>query len=151
MSDTNHGHGAPIPVEGDGVSYSGIVWFIVILTGTTLFCQVLVWGFFEFMDYRVSRSDAPRSTLAVPSGTLPPAPNLLVDEPATLRTYRATEAEILTTYGWLNKDFGTIHIPIAIAKDKLMEKGLPTRQAPDAAKTQEAAPAKAEREGHGKH
>ena len=37
MSDTNHHH-APSgdPVEFDAVSYSGIVWFVVILTGTVL-------------------------------------------------------------------------------------------------------------------
>ena len=34
MADTKHHHApARDPVEGDGVSYSGIVWFVVILTG----------------------------------------------------------------------------------------------------------------------
>ena len=43
----------PLPVEGDGVSYTGIVWFIVILVGTVVFCQVFVWGMFVFMESRV--------------------------------------------------------------------------------------------------
>ncbi len=48
MADTKHVHGAA-PIEGDGVSYSGIVWFVVILTVTTVACQLIVWGGFEFM------------------------------------------------------------------------------------------------------
>ena len=103
MSDTNHGHGAPIPVEGDGVSYSGILWFIVILTGTTLFCQALVIGMFKLFEYRVADADQARSALAVPSGTRPAGPNLLMDEPANLKTFRDHEETTLATYGWINK------------------------------------------------
>jgi hypothetical protein len=127
MVDTNHAHGSPIHVEGDGVSYSGIIWFIVILTATTLFCQALVWGMFVFMDYRVTKSDAPRAPLAAATGTHPPEPNLLVDEPSNLRRFRQDETTMLTTYGWINKDLGSLHIPIEVAKAKLLEKGLPTR------------------------
>ena len=50
MPDTKHLH-TPEPIEGDGVNYGGIVWFVVILTATTLFCQVLVWGGFKYMDW----------------------------------------------------------------------------------------------------
>ena len=147
MAETNHGHGAPIPVEGDGVSYSGIFWFIGILTATTLFCQALVWGFFVFMDYRVTKGDTPRSALAAPTGTLPPGPNLLTDEPSNLLRFRHEEAAMLTTYGWINKDFGTLHIPIAVAKDKTFEKGFPTRPAATAAPTAPAVAAAAVKGG----
>ena len=63
MADTKHVHGAA-PIEGDGVSYSGIVWFVVILTVTTVACQLIVWGVFEFMEWRVDRGDAARAPLA---------------------------------------------------------------------------------------
>jgi hypothetical protein len=145
MADTNHAHESPGFVEGDGISYSGIVWFIAILTGTTLFCQALVWGMFQFLDYRVTKSDAPRAPLAATAGTKPPEPNLLVDEPANLRRFRHDESTMLATYGWINKDFGTLHIPIEVAKEKLLQKGLPVRPpaapaaaAPAVAKTSDA-------------
>ena len=48
MADTSHVHANP-PVEGDGVSYRGIVWFVVILAVTTVFCQFTVWGMFKLM------------------------------------------------------------------------------------------------------
>ena len=60
MADTNPHSVHAAPVEGDGVSYSGIVWFVVILTVTVLFCELVVWGMFEWFDYRVTRNDAPR-------------------------------------------------------------------------------------------
>ena len=82
MADTNAHHADQIPVEGDGVSYSGIVWFVVILTVTTVFCQLLVWGLFEYMQSREFERDPARSIVAAPTGTLPPTPNLLTDEPA---------------------------------------------------------------------
>jgi hypothetical protein len=128
MADTNHGH-ASIPVEGDGVSYRGIVWFIVILVTTTVFCQVLVWGLFKFSEHRLAASDPARPPLAGPAGTLPPGPNLLVDEAGNLKNFRTHEADVLSTYGYLNKDMGTMHMPIDKAKEKLLEKGLPTRAA----------------------
>jgi hypothetical protein len=135
MADINHAHApASIPVEEDGVNYRGIVWFIVILTATTLFCQVLVIGMFKLFEYRVAEADAARPSLAAPTGTRPEGPNLLTDEHGNLLTFRAKEDVILQTYGWINKDMGTVHIPIDVAKAKVLEKGLPSRPAAAAAK-----------------
>jgi hypothetical protein len=65
MSHTDHAHAQPptAPVEGDGISYSGIIWFVVILTVTTLFCQALVWGMFEYWAHRAVTNEAVRSPL----------------------------------------------------------------------------------------
>lgn len=147
MSDTNHPH-APTsdPVEHDAVSYSGIVWFVVILTGTVLVSQVLVWGFFEWFDYRVTRADAPRAATAEPP-TSPviqggrfvsgaestPQPSLLVDEPSVLREYRTRHLDAQDNYGWVNQSMGAIRLPIERAKDLVLERGLPVRQVPEPA------------------
>jgi hypothetical protein len=40
MADIRH---TQPPVEGDGISYRGIVWFVVILTLVTVTCQILIW------------------------------------------------------------------------------------------------------------
>ena len=34
MADTNHSHTGSIPVEGDGISYRGIIWFVAVLAIT---------------------------------------------------------------------------------------------------------------------
>ena len=131
MADTKHAHAAaaaPIgPTEGDGVSYKGLVWFGVILFGTTVVCQVLVWGMFELFARQTARDDVARAPLAAPVGALAPPPNLLTDEPGNLSTFRHQEDEILSTYGWVDKNSGVVRIPIARAKALLLEKGLPVR------------------------
>ena len=60
MADTSHApaHVQTPPTEGDGVSYSGIVWFVVILVVTTLVCQLLMWVLLRAMrreDRRLAR------------------------------------------------------------------------------------------------
>ena len=139
MADTKHAHGAA-PIEGDGVSYSGIVWFIVILTATTVACQLIVWGGFEFMEWRVARADAARPPLAaerarpaIDSGRMvtgtpeSPLPALLVTEPIALREHRTTEAASLSGYSWVDRGAGRVRIPIDRAKALVIERGLPTR------------------------
>jgi hypothetical protein len=144
MSDTNSHH-APTrdPVEHDAVSYSGIVWFVVILTGTVLASQLVVWGMFEWFDFRVTRADAPRAATAEPptnpvieggrfvSGTeSTPRPSLLVDEPQVLSEFRTRQLAAQNTYGWVNQAAGAIRLPIERAKDLVLERGLPVRPAP---------------------
>jgi len=152
MADTKHARGVE-PVEGDGVSYSGIVWFVVILTATTVFCQLLVWGGFELMAWRVSRSEPARAPLAaeraqpaidagrVVTGTEEsPRPALLVNEPAALAEYRRAEAAGRDGYEWVDRNTGTVRIPIDRAKTLLLERGLPTRPAAAGATSAPAAP-----------
>jgi hypothetical protein len=127
MADSKIRHTSSEPVEGDGVHYSGIVWFVVILTATVVFCQLLVWGMFRVMESRVAATDAPRAPLAAPAGALPPPPNLLLDEPANLKRFRDSEDTVLSTYGWIDRNEGTVRIPIDRAKDLLLERGLPVR------------------------
>lgn len=141
---TNHPHAhSGEPVEQDAVSFSGIGWFVVILVGTTVACQLIVWGLFEFSAWRVGRNEAPRSVMAAPStnpviengvistgADAPPRPALLVQEPTVLREYQARHREMQQTYGWVDQTMGTIRLPIDRAKDLVLERGLPSRPAP---------------------
>jgi hypothetical protein len=115
------------PIEGDGVSYRGIGWFVVILVGTTLFCLALVWGLFEATAYRTTRAEVRPALLATPTGDPPPGPNLLTDEPGNLQEFRAREDAVLTTYGWVDESAGTVRVPVDRAKQMLLERGLPVR------------------------
>jgi hypothetical protein len=163
MADTRKVHVAP--VEGDGISYSGIVWFVVILAVTTLVCQLLMVVMFKAMDHmkRSADAEAPPAALAnvvesadrpAPAGrvypdmvaigqTNGPAPALLVREPVNLDIMRAREHEELTTYGYEDKNAGTYRIPIERAKDLILERNLlPVRG--------QAAPAAPAAKGKGK-
>jgi hypothetical protein len=153
MADIKHVHGAA-PAEGDGVSYSGIVWFVVILTMTTVACQLIVWGAFAFMEWRIDRGDAARAPLAaerprpeIKDGRMitntpeSPQPALLVTEPIALREHRSNETSTLSAYGWVDRSAGTVRIPIDRAKTLLLERGLPTRPGAQPATPTPAAPA----------
>ena len=147
MADTKHHtvhDTAEIPVEADGISYSGLVWFTVVLTGSALVIHVLMWGMFKFMESRAADSDVARAPLAGPAGARPagtavlsqiwpqaPADVYVPDEPTNLRNFHRQEDLELTTYGWADQNAGTLRIPIDRAKALLLERGLPVRgQAP---------------------
>jgi hypothetical protein len=139
MSDTSHPRPTPAPhepTEGDGVSYRGIVWFVVVLTVTTLVCQGLVLLLLNFELTRDNASDVQRAPTAAPALTEAPPPNLISldanmpqGEATNLARFRESEDVSLTTYGWVDKNAGTVRIPIDRAKALLLERGLPVRGA----------------------
>jgi hypothetical protein len=141
MADTKHRGAASAPVEGDGIRYSGITWFVVILTVTTLVCQALMWALFVVLEKREASMAATRPPLSAPVGQAPPSPNLLyidtttniqepvLGEPTNLERFRQMEDASLTSYGWMDRATETFHIPIEAAKTLLLERGLPTREA----------------------
>lgn len=130
-----------IPVEGDGINYRGLLWFGVILTITTLFCMGIVAGMFWWWERREAGRDPARAPLAAPAsqpritdgrldaGSSAPQPALLITEPEVLHKFRTHEDDVLTKYGWVDRNAGTIRIPIDRAKELLLERGLPVRGA----------------------
>jgi hypothetical protein len=143
MPDTKP-HPGPF-VEGDGVSYRGIVWFVVLLAGTTIVCQILMFVMLRAFQYQ-SEAPALSPVAAAPvarpeaagrvypdvnaiGAATGPQPRLLVNEPSNLAEFRARENQVLTTYGWEDRNTGVVRIPVERAKDLLIQKGLPVRGA----------------------
>ena len=142
--DTSH-HAAPAPVEGDGISYSGLIWFMVVIAITTIGCQLLMWVLLLAFQHQAAASPVPTPPLAAtvterqaPVGrvypdmhsiglTNGPQPRLLVNEPANLADLRKHEHEMLTTYGWMDQNAGVVRLPIERAKELVLERGLPVR------------------------
>lgn len=151
MADTSSHHSTEIPVEQDGISYSGLVWFVVVLTVITLACQGLMAGLFFFLDRRADESGAVRSATAAPPLQAHPGPQMLgvltptttptvigPSEPLNLRSFREREDAVLSTYDWVDRNAGTVRIPIERAKELLLERGLPVRGQTPAAPAAEA-------------
>jgi hypothetical protein len=154
MTDTKH---TPPPVEGDGISYRGIVWFAVILTLVTVTCQVLIWVLLKAMQHQTpdaSRQASPMaktvdsrlgregqvypdmvSVASAPADRGPQMDDkgmigptrLLVQEPVNLEKFHARENDLLTTYGVVDQATGAYRIPIDKAKDLVVARGLPVR------------------------
>ena len=139
MADTKHAH-APshghddISVEGDGISYRGIIWFVVIMALTVVGSQALMAGTFKWFEHEVAASDQPRAPLSRPQGQLPPGPNLMrldsghpeVSDPGSLAKFREEEDQVLTGYAY-DAATGKARIPIDRAKALLLQRGLPSR------------------------
>jgi hypothetical protein len=72
----------------------------------------------------------PRATqsLTLDARHLPPAPQLEVTETQDLAAQRAAESQILTSYGWVDREHGIVRIPIGQAIDLLAASHLPARQ-----------------------
>jgi len=129
MADTNQTHLGNAPVEGDGISYRGVIWFVAVLAITTVASQLLMVILFKYMDRDVTANDVPRAPLSAPAGQPPPGPNLLTDEPGNLAKFREGEEQKLNNYRWIDKNAGTVRIPIDRAKELLLQRGLPVRAA----------------------
>jgi hypothetical protein len=145
MDTSHHTAPAPAPVEGDGISYSGLIWFMVVIGITTIGCQLLMWVLLMAFKHQAAASPVPTAPLAAavterqaPVGriypdmhsiglTNGPQPRLLVDEPANLADLRKHEHAMLTTYGWVDQGAGVVRLPIDRAKELVLERGLPVR------------------------
>jgi hypothetical protein len=126
MADTDSRPDGPTFIESDGVSYRGIVVFVVILAVTTFICQGIVVGMFKYFDKQAAATGPARATMSAPAGTMPPPPNLLTNESGNLSNFREHEAEVLETYAWQDKNAGVVRLPIDRAKEILLERGFPT-------------------------
>ncbi len=55
----------------------------------------------------------------------PPGPRLQTDADSDLQRFRAEEEKRLNSYYWIDKQKGTVHIPIEQAMKKLVADGIP--------------------------
>jgi len=58
----------------------------------------------------------------------PPEPRLQTHPLADLAALHAWEDRVLTTYAWVDRNAGTVRIPVDRAKDLILERGLPARR-----------------------
>jgi hypothetical protein len=103
----------------------------VILIGAGLLATVLVimtvtYIIYGFVSGRYLGRQPPASSLAHTRAPTP-EPHLSVNAPEELRQLRATENAALNSYAWVDKENGTVRIPIDRAIEVLAKKGLPTR------------------------
>lgn len=97
---------------------------LVVITVVTMFG---VWYFVAWLD---SLRGDPKATVPAlqrdMDRALPPGPRLQVNPAAEMATFHAQEQAILDSYGWVNEDEGVVRVPISVAMDMVLEKGLPT-------------------------
>ena len=88
----------------------------------------MVWLLFQYFATREAQRVPPEYPLAVSQGErMPPEPRLQTAPREDLRELRASEDELLSTYGWVDRNAGIVRIPINEAMRLTLERGLPTR------------------------
>jgi hypothetical protein len=88
--------------------------------------------FYAFVDSRMNPG-TPEFPLAIEQGPrLPAAPRLQAQPPNEIYEFRLQERAILDGYSWVDREAGTVRIPIAEAMRLTVERGLPARGAAEA-------------------
>ena len=118
-----------------------LVRFAIFLTLITLACAAVTAGFYKYLEGREEAEKAPRYPLTVGvERALPPTPRLQTYPFDDVKGLRREEAKLLEHYQWVDKNAGTVRIPIERAIEILAEKGLPHRAAAPTTSAPAAAP-----------
>jgi hypothetical protein len=153
MSDHNPRHGHDDPhnpdhgqVESSAVSPKPVLLFLAVLFVATSFVFFVVKG----LDYGFKKLDSvsqgqPATQIQTDDRKLPPDPLLqgapgrgsttTTDKPTDLpleamENLRKSTDKKLSSYGWVDKPGGVVHVPIDRAKAMIAEKGLPALPSP---------------------
>ena len=128
--------------EQSDVRTGAIVRFALGLVTVVAVSAVLLLGLFKLFARQQRRHDPPPPPLAREAGRLPPGPRLQAAPLQDLEQVRAEEEKELTSYGWVDRKAGIVHIPIDEAIKIVAERGVPKAIAtPSSPGTSPSAPA----------
>jgi hypothetical protein len=130
--------------ERSDIGSAGVLYFLLGIFVAGLFIFFLVDGIYSYLDKRSQAEQAPVNPLVTnapadtrhiskdyPQDTFP-NPKLEEDERGQLNGIRLKEEQTLSTYDYIDKNAGTVRIPIDRAMDLIAQRGLPVRVAPAA-------------------
>ncbi len=141
--------------EGTDVRLRPILVFSIGLVVTIIVAYLIVTVLFRVFTSQATDRDTAAGVpeaqqQAATEDRLPPEPRIQVNPEADLKALRQREDAQLNSYGWVDQQAGTVHIPIEQAMKLVLEQGLPTRQpqsaaAADGTVASNASPVKGER------
>jgi hypothetical protein len=124
------------PPSGSGHEHTDadvrmIVQFGVWLAAAAIAVHIVMWFVFAlFVDTRENKGPA-EYPLAIGQGPrLPAGPRLQAKPANEIYEFRTQEDAILGSYGWVDRNAGTVRIPIGEAMRLTVERGLPSHSAP---------------------
>jgi hypothetical protein len=121
--EASHVHHEESDVDIRGILVSGAVFIVAAVV-----IHVAIWILFRYFDAREAQRVVPMYPLAAQESRVPPGPRLQTNPREDMRELRARDDEILTSYGWVDKNAGIARIPIEEAMKLVVERGLPARQ-----------------------
>jgi hypothetical protein len=127
MHTSDHGGHGPGHETRD-VRIKAIAWLGVSIFLVTAFAALLMVWLYRRLESREARSQEPPVSLVRPHESQePPLPRLQGQPTKDLAEMRAEEEAALSSYGWVDRGAGVVHIPIERAIDLTVERGLPAR------------------------
>jgi hypothetical protein len=124
------------PAAGSGHEHTDadvslVVQYAVWLTVTAVVVHIGIWFIFGLFVNLHDRAGAPEFPLAIEQGPrLPAGPRLQAQPANEIFQFRLQEDAVLGSYGWVDRNAGTVRIPIADAMRLTVERGLPSRAEP---------------------
>ena len=115
--------------EESDVAIGGLFGFAAGLTIVLVLVCLIVLLLFKFYAAREGQAAPAEFPLAAQQeNRRPPEPRLQTDPRQDLSDLRAQEDRLLHSYGWVDRNAGTVRIPIEQAMRLTLERGLPARQ-----------------------
>ena len=103
-----------------------IAWKFAIWLGVAmLISAAIVYGTFVLFEGRAETANAAAQAFPLAAGQVkePPSPQLQTQPFKDIYQLREGEQQKLSEYGWVDKNTGTVHIPIDDAMNLLLQRG----------------------------
>jgi hypothetical protein len=105
-----------------------IVQFAIWLVLSAVAVHIAMWFMFRVFVSQREAASTPEFPLAVgQEHRLPAGPRLQRFPANEIYQFRTNENEQLNSYGWIDRNAGTVHIPIDDAMRLTLQRGLPSR------------------------
>ena len=117
-----------VAAEPDRVQTPLVLGLFGVLAGLSIFGAAVVAVVFFVMEKKaagVDRVAVSEAGLERPApDRVPPAPRLEIHTEGHWRVFRDAEKTRLSSYGWMDRNTGAVHIPIDRAMDLIAERGV---------------------------
>jgi len=131
MDKPHHIPAAAPGYETRDANAGGVFKFLVALGIVLVATGLVCWGLFHFFSAHAVEQPATDSPFA-DTRQLPLGPQLQVNPREDWLKFRQEQQQSLETYAWENRSAGTARVPIELAMELLVKKGLPVQGAPQA-------------------
>jgi hypothetical protein len=115
--------------ETSDANAGGVFKFLIALAIVLIATGLTCWGLFRFFSAHAVDNPATDSPFAS-TRQLPLGPQLQVNPREDWLKFRENQQSSLETYAWENRGAGTVRVPIEVAMELLVKKGVPVQGAP---------------------
>lgn len=126
-----------VAVEPDRVATPVVAGLAAVLIGFAILGSLVTFALFRGLEKKAVKTEnaaIEAAGLELRQDVAPPNPRLQVYPVRHWKDFRSAEAERLSTYGWMDRATGSVHIPIERAIALTAERGVgPLASAPAAA------------------